>query len=83
MSLTWDEAVAFATNEAIHGYDCRGYEIESPHPDEDEFIKTFMNFYNEITATHRISIYPVDPPGSRRMAKGRAASIWEDAFPLE
>lgn len=83
MSLTWDEAVAFATSEAIHAYDYRGYDVEPEVPDKDEFIGTFMSFYDEITATHHISIYPVDPPGSRRMAKGRAAVIWADDFPLD
>lgn len=83
MSLTWNEAIGFAEREAIHSYDHRGYNIEPLNPTKEDFVSTFMNFYNEITATHRISSYPVDPPGSRRMAEGKAAVIWADSFPLE
>lgn len=83
MSLTWNEAIGFAEREAIHSYDHRGYNIEPLNPTKEDFIATFTNFYNEITATYKISSYPVDPPAARKMVESRAALIWAEDFPLE
>ncbi|UBF22682.1 hypothetical protein HRTV-25_gp101 [Halorubrum tailed virus 25] len=83
MSLTWDEVIALASIEATHDYDYRGYDIESKHPDKSEYVERFMDYYDELIETHIISSWPVDPPGSRRMAKGRAETAWQEDFPLE
>jgi len=73
MSKTWEEVVNIAMGETYYSYQNR-------NPTQEEFVETFMEFYNEEIATTRILSWPVDPPSSHRMAKGRATVEYADEF---
>ena len=70
-SMTWRKAYRQAIGETEYGF--RG-----ENPTKEEFLGLFEEIYDEIIATHRISLWPVDPPGSHRMAKSKAAVVWAD-----
>jgi hypothetical protein len=80
MSMTWREAVSLALSETHEAYNTTGYDCPPPNPGPEEFVGTFRSFYDEIMLTHRISIYPVDPAGSHRMAESRAQTEYVEIY---
>lgn len=77
-SMTWREAVERATSQAKYAFD--DCEVSPP---QKEFIKTFKTFYDELVCENKITLWPVDPAGSHRMAEERAAVIWADDYSNE
>lgn len=71
MRMTWHEAYDKAISETKHG-------LRDEQPTQDQFMKLFETFYDEIVATNHITSWPVDPPSSHRMAKSRARVVWTD-----
>lgn len=71
MRMTWHEAHEKAISETKYG-------LRGEQPSKDEFMELFETFYDEIVATNHITIYPVDPPSSRRMAMSRARVVYAD-----
>ena len=76
--IPWRVIVSEAIDEAMFGYE----NSENP-PTKEEFLGTFQNFYEELVWENTITLWPVDPPGSHRMAKSRAAVVWADEYSSE
>lgn len=71
----WRVIVSEAINEALFAFEnCK------VAPGKEEFIGTFRSFYDELIAETTITLWPVDPAGSHRMAESRAAVIWADKY---
>lgn len=72
---TWRMIVSEAIDETLFAF-----ENGKVPPGKEEFIGTFRSFYDELIAETTITLWPVDPAGSHRMAESRAAVIWADEY---
>lgn len=70
----WRECYELAIDETMYGYS------NGPWPSLEDFLRTFANFYDEFVWESRITSWPVDPPGSRRMALSKAESEWWEEY---
>jgi len=73
--LTWREVVDGALEDTR-----QSYPIGEPAPTPDEFVRTFRTFYDELCWETTITLWPVDPAGSHRMAENRAREMWADDY---
>lgn len=71
----WREVVELALDETRYAY--QNQEIA---PGCEEFVGTFCSFYDELIYETRVTMWPIDPPSSRRMAESRATEIWADDY---
>ena len=74
-SKTWREIYELAIGDAQEAYS-----NQDEPPTKEEFVETFTEFYMEYTETNIVSMWPVDPVGSDRMAKTRARIVWADEY---
>lgn len=71
--ITWREAYEFAISETKYAY-------SGKLPTLEEFIGTFEEFWNEVTVENIITMWAVDPPGTKRMVNQKAIEEWEKNY---